>query len=864
METGFQPLPLPEKKKRGVFKKLLRLFFFMLLGLILLLSGGVALVFIYEDEVKEAVISELNKNLATEVRVSPENIDLTFIKTFPDCAIEFRNIACMEAIKSKRRDTLVYAGSLQLKFNLSDLWHKTYNIKKISVTDGFARIRINSKGQPNYIIWKESLTKPSEPSEALAFSLELIELKQMQLLYRDLQNKLRLRTKLNQISFSGTFHEQQYTMQSKGDIYIHELVSGGISYVSNRPLQYASELQVNGNEYRFQNSRIALSKLEVTSEGSFVYGQKLERLQLRFEGNDLNIQSVISLLPSHYQKRMNDYESSGRFYANGNIQYNGSFSTNIKFGIHQSEVTYVPLKTTLSNLNTSGRLFISSDSSMLELKDFSAELLKDKVQLNLILHRFNNPHIQLKASGTMNLANLNQFWPVDTLSALRGMFSFETSVSANINELKKNTFKSEALVDLKANIKDLMFRFKGNADSTSILTCEITSHNRDVEVKNLGIIRGKSDLAINGKITGAFNYLMDRASALSITGSLKSKALFLEDFIFGNSESNVNGGKQELQLPDNLHFYADASFERFSFGKFNATQVNGNVELKNRKLFAENVSLNTMKGTALVDALMDLSGKDAEVSVHGKLNNINVNQLFTQLNNFNQQTLEDKNIDGVLTATVDFSGNWNRYLEPDMNSMIAVTELKIVQGKLVDFKPLESLSKFVDIQDLKSIRFSDLNSRIEIRKGVISIPKTSIRNTALNIDVWGTHTFNNEIDYHIQLLISELMAKKRRQSDDEFGPMENDPENRRSAFILMTGTVDNPVLKYDRSGLKQKIKEDIKQEKQNLKQILKEEFGLFKKDSIKTKETKKSDQNFKLEPQEKPKKKKEEEEDEDF
>jgi hypothetical protein len=90
--------------------------------------------------------------------------------------------------------------------------------------------------------------------------------------------------------------------------------------------------------------------------------------------------------------------------------------------------------------------------------------------------------------------------------------------------------------------------------------------------------------------------------------------------------------------------------------------------------------------------------------------------------------------------------------------------------------------------------------------------------------------------------------------------VENDAENKRSAFILMTGTVDKPIIKYDRKGMKQKIKEDIRNEKQNLKAILKEEFGIFKKDSIKVKESNKSDQQFKLED---PKKKKEPKEDED-
>lgn len=145
----------------------------------------------------------------------------------------------------------------------------------------------------------------------------------------------------------------------------------------------------------------------------------------------------------------------------------------------------------------------------------------------------------------------------------------------------------------------------------------------------------------------------------------------------------------------------------------------------------------------------------------------------------------------------------------------------------------------------------------------------------MNIDLWGKHTFKNEIDYHIQLLLSELLANKKRankQLDEEMEVMENDPENRRSVFIVMTGTVDNPIIKYDRKGLKQKIGEDIKAEKQTLKQILKEEFGLFKKDSTLLKNEKpKAEEKFKIDygdnKENKPKPlqpKKKEEDDDDF
>ena len=60
----------------------------------------------------------------------------------------------------------------------------------------------------------------------------------------------------------------------------------------------------------------------------------------------------------------------------------------------------------------------------------------------------------------------------------------------------------------------------------------------------------------------------------------------------------------------------------------------------------------------------------------------------------------------------------------------------------------------------------------------------------------------------------------------------------------MTGTIDNPVIKYDSKSAIQNVKQDLKVEKQTLKVILKEEFGLFKKDSSLNKKTFKEDPKF--------------------
>jgi hypothetical protein len=49
---------------------------------------------------------------------------------------------------------------------------------------------------------------------------------------------------------------------------------------------------------------------------------------------------------------------------------------------------------------------------------------------------------------------------------------------------------------------------------------------------------------------------------------------------------------------------------------------------------------------------------------------------------------------------------------------------------------------------------------VDIKNQLISFSKTEVSNSALNLDVFGTHSFNNEIDYHIKLLLGEFLAKR--------------------------------------------------------------------------------------------------------
>jgi hypothetical protein len=112
-----------------------------------------------------------------------------------------------------------------------------------------------------------------------------------------------------------------------------------------------------------------------------------------------------------------------------------------------------------------------------------------------------------------------------------------------------------------------------------------------------------------------------------------------------------------------------------------------------------------------------------------------------------------------------------------------------------------------------------------------------IKSSALNLTCSGVHTFENIIDYRITLLLSDVLGKKMKQQKSEFGEIEDDGLGRTKLFLTMKGPVDDPKIGYDRKAATEKIKTDIVQEKKQLKSMLHEEFGIFRKDSVKKSET---------------------------
>jgi len=97
----------------------------------------------------------------------------------------------------------------------------------------------------------------------------------------------------------------------------------------------------------------------------------------------------------------------------------------------------------------------------------------------------------------------------------------------------------------------------------------------------------------------------------------------------------------------------------------------------------------------------------------------------------------------------------------------------------------------------------------------------------MDVDFFGWHDFDNNIEYHFSFRFRQLKSKPEYT---EFGRIEDDGLGL-VIYLTMSGNIDDPEFSLDKDERKNDMKETINLEKETVKSILKTDFGLFKKDS---------------------------------
>jgi hypothetical protein len=819
------------------------IFFFVFVSslIVLVAAAGLTLQYLFNGKVKDLFVRELNKQLATEVKVS--DIRLSLFQDFPFASVRFSGVEVAGSSKLDAKAKLLSASLISMKFNIPDLLRNSFSVRYLSISGAAVNIHFFADGSDNFHILKPSTGKENEQFNLNIKRIELIDTK---FSYTDEASQQTASVDISRLLLKGSFKNESFRMEATGSMLVDNYSSGEIVYIKNRGISLKSDIDVDTRKgyYSISDGEISIETLHLNAGGWVINRSGRKEMEIVVAASNTSANKVISLIPDKYRKSLVDYSISGT--GDVGLKIKGRYGNGHKPAISaqitlaSGEIIHRKTKVGLESVSFNGSFLAGEDGKgvNLNIDNLKAILRNGTIAGNISVTGLQFPVIKAAISGSFNLADVKEFLNSDTITQLSGKTSFTGTFSgriANPGKLSASDFRNSQFMG-SCSLSSVTLGLKGYKVPATGLSGILSFNNNDLLVSALSGKFGESDFLIKGSIGNLLSRIFVKGEKLVINGSLVSEKTNWDEI----SSSSEGTGEYNFGIPGDIEIgNLKMDIRNFHFRKFDAKNLTTEITVHNRVLTASNILLQSMQGTVTGKATINASNPSHSLlTCDADVNKVNVNSLFIEFGNFGNTDLVAENLDGRVTGNILFSGLMYPNLDMDLESIKSHAELVVEDGRLVNYEPMEALSKFLRVDDLKDIRFETLTNQIDIANQIIYIPVMEIKSSALNLTLMGTHTFDNELNYHFSIALADILASKFRKKNpgfdrqEEFGPIAEDNKGKTMIFVSMTGTVDEPVFSYDKKAVREKIGTEMQSQRSELKQVLNKELQWLGGDTL--------------------------------
>ncbi len=775
------------------------------------------------------VIEQINNNLNAELQV--KNSDVTIFQNFPNVSLDLIGVSLQT-----KTENILTANHLYFGFNIKDILNKNYHIQIITIDSATINLKIDENGKSNLDIVKSSKEQESNNTNFL-IDLEKVKLKRVNFNFNDLQSNQNYKTQIKEAEFDGSFKNTEFKLNVYADAFVNQITSSNVNFVKGKNVVLKANIAVNNNKktYAFKNAELKINELDLLLNGLITGKQVGSEVQLDFDSKKISIASLFSLLPIKIPAEVLAYESKGNVFFKGTV--NGLISpvSNPKilvdFGVSNGSIHNKKLNIKLNNVSMVGKFNNGAKqdltTSLLVLNNIKAKLANDQINGDITIENLASPKLDLALAGTMNLENLFQLFPVKAIESIKGNIGFDTKIKANLAYKNTSNIWKQAGNYGKFNLLVNNLKVKDFDKKIDNLEANFALNGANLDIEKCNVNLNQSDVKISGSLNNFLGYLFGNNENLTANINYNSNYVDMEHVIFMPETKKSTTTESKYNLPQNIDLQINANIDKFKYNNLIANNLSCKIQVLPMQIIINQAKLNALNGSINFAAKV-LNSKQGNYFIESKidLKNINVTEAFRQCNNFGQTNITAQNLKGTYNGSIDFAGVWDEKLNCKTDKIYAQIKIQLLNGELINYKPLAALSRFVSLTDLQNLKFAELNNTIEIKEQTITIPKMLIENNAVNITLSGSQNFDNFIDYDLKVNLSEVLRKKLKAKDNEFGE-EDEKKKGINLFINMRGPIDNLKFVYNKSAVKQNIKEKAKGEGKSIIETLKKEVGII-------------------------------------
>lgn len=808
---------------------------FKIIGIILLIFVAIliAIPFVLESKIDTIVQNYADENLDADL--SFDDISLSLISSFPKAEVSVENLKITNRAPFKD-ETLATAKSLSFEMPIGQLFKGTeepLTVNEIIADEMLLTIKTNKNGTTNYDIVKEkeSTTVASDTtSTGFSFDIENYEINNSAFTYIDEQTETNIyATEINHTGkgiFSGELSELDTNTEAKITMSIDS-----VEYLTNNIIKLDAliDLDLEQEKYTFKENKGFINALPLEFQGFVQNVEDGQQIDISFKNPESSFKSFLAVIPETYSKNIENVNTTGNFTVNGIIKGLISEETiptlDINMRSNNASFKYPDLPKSVTNImidasvkNTSG----NADDTYVDINTLDFKIDQDVFKSEAhIKNLTGNMLVNANLDGVLNLANVTKAYPIDIENQLSGILKGKLNTSFDMDAIETNAYQ-RIKNNGSVSITDFIFSSEDIVNPIQINKAELTFKPGTVSLNSFDALTGKSDLSATGTINNLLGFLLSDKK-LQGNFNVNSNTFAISDFMVEDETASETSNKttsdgESLKIPEFLDCTITANANTVIYDNLNLKNVKGQMRIKDQNANLINMTTDLFNGQLGISG--NVSTKEAKPKFDVKLamQQFDISQSFRDLEMLKALAPIAKVLQGKLNSTIDISGFLDENFSPDLSTISGNALAEILTSNIdVSKSPLlAGLDNKLDFLDLQNLQ-KNIATKLNFENGLVTVKPFTINYKDIPIEVSGTHTFSNNLQYDV---VFQVPAKYLGSEVNRLIGKINDPEVNKISIPVtanINGSFSSPNISTDlTSGVSNLTKQLIEIEKQKL------------------------------------------------
>lgn len=755
-------------------KKALKIFGIVLLVLIIAL---IAAPFLFESQLKDMVKKAINDNVNATVEFS--DLDLSFFRNFPQATVVLNDVSVINNAPFEG-DTLAVSEEILLEMSIREVFKGSDQPKKIDqliLNNTYVNVKVDSLGNANYDIAIEDTTSTAQEATGAGFSLDLqhYEINNSRLRYVDVGQKISLL--LEELNHEGT---GDFSLdQSELDTDTRALVTfdfDGSNYLRrNRvALDAVIQMDLENMRYTFLENEATINQLPLTFDGYVQLNEVNTEMDIAFKTPSSDFKNFLAVIPEEYAKNIEDVETSGNFTVNGLIKGISDETyipqLDVRVTSNNASFKYPDLPKSVQDINLDLRILNTTglaDDTYMTFDNVTFRIDQDAFAANgSVRNLTGNMLVDMALQGTINLANLNQAYPLELEQDLNGILTADVTTNFDMNSIEQEQYENVNSSGT-ASIRDFSYSSPEIPNEVRVANADLIFSQGNVRVPELNLTTGETDLQASGNINNLMGFLF-KDQNLKGNFQVNSDTFAVNDFMVADAsaeEGNTPGepteekantgttGTEAVKIPSFLDAELNFAANRILYDDLVLNNAKGTVVVRDETAILQNITASLFDGTIGLNGRVSTSGAMPTFDMKLDMNAMDIAKSFTGLELLQGLAPIATALEGKLQTQVNLKGNLGNDLTPLLPSIAgdAMAQILTAEVKPQQLALLTRLDEQLTFVNLRDIDLTNLKGYVTFNDGAVQVEPFDFNVQGINVNVAGGHGFDMSMNYNLIL-----------------------------------------------------------------------------------------------------------------